>query len=497
MMRRVCFSCKTSPIRSSDSQYSSLFTLPGVRSVPVSRRPRVPRTIISRTHSSGAISHHDRLQVEQLTDWSSHPTSILNKTSEVTFTAQQSQSEVDRLILARRSKNTLPKAPNTTESQVKHIEDLSYRRLLKKQTENFCREKSQLAKRYEEEMEKTAKELEMRLKEERKKAMELREEASKQRNIILQCKDSLKATKRALILTDSQEKPKNRSFRAEDVSKLIYKKSQQQAILFSKEEECRSQVELSKQAIVQLRDTAQLLDTQVSLLEKELETVRKTQFEHLTSMLKEGTDTRAQGLPWIIRRLWKAGQTVSADMFPAFLDDEAVHCVLFLAQKSLEAEELTAYLQVNKPSVSPDPPHFRDHWNNIHSRLKESVRVLKVQQPQIDPIRMSRSQTSPTLQPNQYQITGKNTDSDLVMIETRLGELKELIQKVQEGEIRRLTSECFLNNYEKRYKVNMKTVLSAIVGVDVIDRYLASVNKEQKTLAEQMAKTKTFYFQGA
>ena len=89
-----------------------------------------------------------------------------------------------------------------------------------------------------------------------------------------------------------------------------------------------------------------------------------------------------------------------------------------------------------------------------------------------------------------------NNEPDMSAVESRLVELKDLVQKVQDAEIRRLTSECFLNSYEKRYRVNLKTLLAAIVGVDVIDRYLAAINKEQKTLAEQLAKTKTFYFKG-
>lgn len=496
MHRAGYYSCQTSPLRGSEFHHSSRYLLPGARSAhPSSVRFLQPASrSYPRAHSSEHLG--ERVQVEQLSEWSKQrlaaPMSRTAQTAE--FTSHQSQNLVDRQILTRKSKITTRPAPNTTDSQVKHIQDLSYRRLLKKQTENTSKERSHYARRYEEEMDRTAADQENRLKALRQQAQDLREEASRHRCLITQFEDSLKATKRAFLASDWQEKPKNRSFRTEDLARIMYKKSQHQAILFTKEQECRDQVRTSNERIGQLREAAETLDVQISALEKELEQVRKTQFQHFCRLLTEGTDSRAQGLAWIVRKLWSAGSTVSVDMFPEFLDEQAVHCVLFLAQKNLEAEELSAYLQECKSHSLSEVPIVRDHWNNIQARLKATARSLKMQLPQVDPTRLSLSQV-PRNEPANMQQTVA-AESDLSAVESRLAELRDLIQKVQDAEIRRLTSECFLNNYEKRHRVNLKTLLAAIVGVDVIDRYLATISKEQKTLAEQLAKTKTFCFQG-
>lgn len=504
MHRTGYYSCQTSPLRGSEDHRSSRYILPGARSVPSSAIPLSSRfqrpagRSYPRAYSSETLAQRERIQVEQLNDWNKHHLAQFKPQTggigEFGLASHESQSEVDRQILARRSKNTLRTAAKTTESQVKHIQDLSYRRLLKKQSENTSKERSHYAKRYEEEMDRTAADLGNRLGVLRKEAESCREEASYHRNLILQYEESLKATRRAFLRSDSLEKPKNRSFRTEDLARIMYKKSQHQSILFAKEQECRDQVHTSNERISKLRETAEGLDLQISVLEKELEQVKRTQLDHLTKLLAEGVDSRAQGLAWIVRKLWSAGSTVSVDMFPDFLDEQAVHCVLFLAQKTLETEEISAYIQSSKSPAPLDLTVVRDHWNNIQARLKATARSLKVQLPQVDPSRLSISQVART-EHIAMQATLSN-EPDMSAVESRLVELKDLVQKVQDAEIRRLTSECFLNSYEKRYRVNMKTLLAAIVGVDVIDRYLATINKEQKTLAEQLAKTKTFYFKG-
>jgi hypothetical protein len=43
---------------------------------------------------------------------------------------------------------------------------------------------------------------------------------------------------------------------------------------------------------------------------------------------------------WIVKTLWRLGEAVPTESFPQFLDDDSVHCILFLSQKSMEIEAL-------------------------------------------------------------------------------------------------------------------------------------------------------------
>lgn len=42
----------------------------------------------------------------------------------------------------------------------------------------------------------------------------------------------------------------------------------------------------------------------------------------------------------------------------------------------------------------------------------------------------------------------------------------------------RLMKEFRLNNYEVRYNIKMKQVFAALVGIESVDRYMATVTKE-------------------
>ena len=63
-----------------------------------------------------------------------------------------------------------------------------------------------------------------------------------------------------------------------------------------------------------------------------------------------------------------------------------------------------------------------------------------------------------------------------------------------DGELKRLNRECFLNNYEGRFAINFKQVLSTIVGTEVVERKLGYLNKQRKKLTEKIVKGKTFAF---
>ena len=60
--------------------------------------------------------------------------------------------------------------------------------------------------------------------------------------------------------------------------------------------------------------------------------------------------------------------------------------------------------------------------------------------------------------------------------------------------MRRLNRECFMNNYEHRFQVTLKEVLSTIVGTELVDRRMGDLNKQRKDLIDNLEKAKTFAF---
>lgn len=86
------------------------------------------------------------------------------------------------------------------------------------------------------------------------------------------------------------------------------------------------------------------------------------------------------------------------------------------------------------------------------------------------------------------------SNADSKIYEQHLQSIKDMIKKAKELELQRLAQECMLNSYETKYNTNLKEVLSAIVGAESLDRYMAVIVKEQKQLKDRLDSVKTFSF---
>lgn len=71
---------------------------------------------------------------------------------------------------------------------------------------------------------------------------------------------------------------------------------------------------------------------------------------------------------------------------------------------------------------------------------------------------------------------------------------KLLVQSTKEEEITRLNKECYMNNYEKKFGIQLNTVLGAIVGDNFVSRKVGVLQNQIKTITENREKVKTFTF---
>lgn len=129
-----------------------------------------------------------------------------------------------------------------------------------------------------------------------------------------------------------------------------------------------------KTKIQSLADRARELDQKFLKHKLRVQQVKDEQVNHYKTLLLEGEDTRSEGLQWIVKALWKLGEAVPTENFPQFLDDDAVHCILFLAQKSMEIEDLIE--KNNNIEKVPRQPVIKRHGklNNVKERLNKLKR---------------------------------------------------------------------------------------------------------------------------
>jgi hypothetical protein len=78
--------------------------------------------------------------------------------------------------------------------------------------------------------------------------------------------------------------------------------------------------------------------------------------------------------------------------------------------------------------------------------------------------------------------------------ENYIGKVKDMIKTALNNEVHRITLEYLLHGYEERFKVGIKDVISAIVGIDSIDKHLAAVSKHKRDLSRILEGSRTFNF---
>lgn len=405
------------------------------------------------------------------------------------------EDPVEQKILERKTKQRLKMS-----CQSGKLEDMSIGvRMMERHQEEQNREKLRYYKGYEEQLEDTY----SRLKKEHKEA---REDIEAVYIKIFSIREKLKEEevrlKETLAVLKLEKKKEVRPVKgsgaelAEYMSRTKFRKVSKI--------ETKKEYQIKKNQILNdIKETEQQikpLEEDCERIRRELEEVKAAIIKHFQNLLMDGRDTRSQGLMWIVKKLWDFGVKVTPDMFPPFLDDEAVHCVLFLAQKSYEADQLSnnsEFRTGNRHSLLT--PKY-DRWNGIHDRINQLKSRTERKIPNLVLDSSSKEATIelislPSVKTYSEEASFLNPEvAEQAKIERHIKDLRSLVELTQKAEMQRLMQECLLNRYEMRYKCQMKTLLSAIVGTDTVDRHMASISKDQKKLLEKLAQTKTYHF---
>ena len=413
-------------------------------------------------------------------------------------------NDVEHFIMDRKSRSAMP-APlikrAQSEAVFRHVQDITIKRMERKAVNEMMAGQSKNARRYEDEMTTNFNNLKEQVANANRKRENLRKGVSRLRAELLALEEEMNQLRHFFQEEDLKDKKKLKNLRPEDLAKLLSRKSQMQNELLLKEKQHAERVNEIKAQIRDDSEKAKKMDSEVAQLRLQLEAVTASQAKHYREMLAEGSDTRTEGLLWIVKRLWHLGQDVMPDMFPEFLDIGSVDCILFLSQKSFELDEINDYMNGLQGETDPMQESARDRWNNIFWRIRLLTKNLRIKKP-LFIYDKKLKQTIVVWEPAEMEDTqnevfyqgGKEAFNEVLAVDNAKQEIKRVIQQTQEAEIRRLTRECFLNNYERRYRITMKQLLSTIVGKETIERYMALIEKERKELSDELARAKTFSF---
>ena len=125
----------------------------------------------------------------------------------------------------------------------------------------------------------------------------------------------------------------------------------------------------------------ELIQVEESLeeLRKSFRTTRASLISHYLSVLKDGTDTKREGLYTIVQSLISLGIDPKPSMFPKVLDQLSIECIITLAKKSIELNRLTEYFNNIKAGKSVNFSINR----SIHERIASVTKTNKVKNMEI------------------------------------------------------------------------------------------------------------------
>lgn len=119
-------------------------------------------------------------------------------------------------------------------------------------------------------------------------------------------------------------------------------------------------------------------------IKKGLESIKKNLIGLYKNILKDGMDTRKDGLRWVIKAIWAMDEPIPISTFPNFLDGDSIYYLLQIAKLELDLDaahkKLAAIKQgfQSQRSFSPVRVNSHDLWNHVQRRIRGISRSIVV-----------------------------------------------------------------------------------------------------------------------
>jgi hypothetical protein len=427
-------------------------------------------------------SDEEREAVEQLNDWEKRDTKpeLSNAISEAKIALNkriQGLDIVEEIKFRRKHKNKLPQLSVQALPLIRSMQT----RQARKEAEESLRERCRYFRMYEEDLMNSRNTILKDITRLKQQRNHLREDLVELKKKISQANENIEFLRKEL--EDHEERSQNRKSQ-EELTTWMLKRAQLKESIHQADKEKSHLISSVKSECELLNTHLESLDTQIKELKTKSESLKSSLSKHYFSLLKEGQDTKSQGLQWIVISLWKLGESVTIDHFPSFLDTDAIHFILFLSQKTLESEEILNKLINPSRRSSQSFGKITNNVQNVKQRLQALTKNFQSDKPEYIYNSVSKKFTIHWVPLSQSQESSMISHQEpLGYYENYIHKLKELIEIATSNEIQRLTIECTLHNYEERFKTNIKELISVICGVENIDKHMAGIAKKKRYLA--------------
>ena len=245
--------------------------------------------------------------------------------------------------------------------------------------------------------------------------------------------------------------------------------------------EYKQHIEMLQIEISCISRELQYCDEETSRVRQEMKVAKNELIFHYSTLLKQGTDTRNEGLAWIVKALKNLGKEIRKEMMPIGIEDKSIEAIMKVTELSVKLDEFYEKLIQTKPSSL-----LTEEKVPIQERINQIKKYMIVRKPEFSQKRMSWA-GSEVLEYQSSAMT-KGTLTDAIRLEESIKEVKAQILDVQTQEVRRITKECLKTGH------NLKAMISRIAGVDNVEKFLIVCMKELRGIEAVKKSVSTFSF---
>ena len=295
--------------------------------------------------------------------------------------------------------------------------------------------------------------------------------------------------------------------------------------LYKKKKENEKEAKEMEELLSPKLEEKKKLDEEINQKDLQIENLKHSKsiltdklYYHYLKLLKEGKDTRNEGLSWIIKEIYLLGRTVIMSYLPNYLDKNAIDFIFDQAHFSLKIKELNDKLlesreilgksgirqvanklssirgmheKKNEHIYLTEKRKFDDY--STYSRIHDKNSVLKckniIELIAIPPV-IKLKDLEILLEKSGHMITHAQMVIlvDYLNILDKRDQMKEFQREMRQREMDRIFNEYLRNNYQNRYNVEKNVVLSALIGEDNINTELNKQLKRTKQYLDQLKK---------
>ena len=300
--------------------------------------------------------------------------------------------------------------------------------------------------------------------------------------------------------------------------------SELELFIYKKKSENEKKAKSLKQLLIPKIDTKNKIDNEIRNINNEIENLKYQKclivdnlYLHYLKLLKEGKDTRNEGLSWIIKEIYLLGKTVLMSYLPNYLDQSAIDFIFDQAHFSLKIKELNDKLleqreilgksgirqvanklktirgmqeKKNEHIYLTEKRKFDDY--STYSKIQDN-NIIKyksiIELVSIPPV-IKLKELEKLLEKSGHMITHSQMLIlvDYLNILEKRDKMKEFQRECRQKEMDRIFNEYLRNNYQSRYNVEKNVVLGALIGEDNINTELNKQLKRTKQYLDQLKK---------